>query len=119
MGNFWKGISDDDLLRSELALLRRAGFTQDEFTLRNVRLGGIDDDDSPPQMEDSYVHHVEIRSSQVPPEVKLPIMVIVHGYGAGGCLFYRVFKGLARHFHIYVVDLLGMGSSGRPPFPTG
>ena len=26
-------------------------------------------------------------------------------------------RDLAQYFHIYVVDLLGMGSSGRPEFP--
>jgi cardiolipin-specific phospholipase len=40
----------------------------------------------------------------------------VHGYGAGGGVFYRVFKDLSLYFHIYVIDLLGMGSSGRPEY---
>jgi pimeloyl-ACP methyl ester carboxylesterase len=40
----------------------------------------------------------------------------VHGYGAGGGVFYRVLKDLSLYFHIYVIDLLGMGSSGRPEY---
>jgi pimeloyl-ACP methyl ester carboxylesterase len=43
-------------------------------------------------------------------------MVLVHGYGAGGGVFFRVIKDLSKFFHLYVVDLLGMGASGRPEF---
>eukprot|EP00347_Sterkiella_histriomuscorum_P015810 403355599 len=46
----------------------------------------------------------------------MPILILVHGYGAGGMLFYRILKDLAQYFHIFVVDLLGMGSSGRPVY---
>ena len=31
-------------------------------------------------------------------------------------MFYLILKDLAKYFHLYVVDLLGMGSSGRPPY---
>ena len=41
---------------------------------------------------------------------------MIHGYGAGGLLFYRILKDLSQYFHIFVLDLLGMGSSGRPPY---
>ena len=43
-------------------------------------------------------------------------MVLVHGYGAGCGVFYRIVKDLSQYFHLYLVDLLGMGSSGRPIF---
>jgi len=43
-------------------------------------------------------------------------MVLVHGYGAGGGVFFRVIKDLSRFFHLYVIDMLGMGASGRPEF---
>lgn len=41
-------------------------------------------------------------------------MILIHGYGAGGGLFYKILKDLSCYFHLFVVDLLGMGSSGRP-----
>jgi pimeloyl-ACP methyl ester carboxylesterase len=50
------------------------------------------------------------------PNTELPKMVLVHGYGAGGGVFFRVIKDLSKYFHLYVVDLLGMGASGRPEF---
>lgn len=46
-------------------------------------------------------------------------MVLTHGYGAGGAIFYRVLNDLSDYFHLYVIDLLGMGASGRPKYhPT-
>ena len=48
-------------------------------------------------------------------------MVLIHGYGAGGAVFYRIIKELSEKFHIFLVDMLGMGLSGRPrhtPFDT-
>lgn len=49
-------------------------------------------------------------------EGSLPVMVLIHGYGAGGGVFYRVLKDLAQYFHLFVVDMLGMGFSGRPKY---
>ncbi len=43
-------------------------------------------------------------------------MILLHGYGAGACVFYKILKDLSTHFHLFVVDLLGMGFSGRPEF---
>ena len=37
------------------------------------------------------------------------MMVLIHGYGGSSLLFYRILKDLARHFHVYMIDLLGMG----------
>ncbi len=31
-------------------------------------------------------------------------------------MFYQILKDLAEYFHLYVVDWLGMGSSGRPDY---
>lgn len=46
----------------------------------------------------------------------LPKLVMVHGYGASGALLYKVWKHLQPHFNLYVIDLIGMGSSSRPEF---
>ena len=43
-------------------------------------------------------------------------MVLIHGYGAGCGVFFKVVKDLSLHFHIYMVDMLGMGASGRPEY---
>lgn len=44
------------------------------------------------------------------------MLLLIHGYGAGSCMFYRNMKDLAQYFHVFIVDMLGMGSSGRPEF---
>ena len=60
---------------------------------------------------ENYIHCVEIIRSK-----DLPVMVLLHGYGAGAGIFYRVLKDLGQYFHLFVVDLLGMGASGRPKY---
>jgi pimeloyl-ACP methyl ester carboxylesterase len=45
-----------------------------------------------------------------------PKMVLVHGYGSSGALSYKLWQYLEPEFHIFAVDLIGMGSSSRPPF---
>jgi 1,4-dihydroxy-2-naphthoyl-CoA synthase len=39
--------------------------------------------------EQQYIHCVEV------PNTELPKMVLVHGYGAGGGVFFRVIKDLS------------------------
>lgn len=46
-----------------------------------------------------------------------PVLVLLHGYGAGCGIMYKLIKDLASYFHLYVVELLGFGASGRPDFP--
>lgn len=45
-------------------------------------------------------------------------LVILHGYGAGLGFFYKNFEPLSRPngWHLYALDMLGMGRSARPPF---
>ena len=45
-------------------------------------------------------------------------LVMVHGYGAGLCFFYKNFEPMSRipGLKVYALDMLGMGNSSRPPF---
>jgi cardiolipin-specific phospholipase len=45
-------------------------------------------------------------------------LVILHGYGIGLGIFYKNFEPLSRAkgWHLYALDMLGMGRSTRPPF---
>ena len=43
-----------------------------------------------------------------------PVLVLVHGFGGSGSLYYKVMKGLSENFYLIIIDLLGMGSSSRP-----
>lgn len=41
---------------------------------------------------------------------------MIHGFGGGGAVFYKMIKHLREYFEVYTIDLLGMGMSGRPPY---
>lgn len=45
-----------------------------------------------------------------------PTIVLVHGYGASGLIFYRIYKQLSEKYHVVLFDLPGMGRSSRPKF---
>mmetsp|Transcript_33343 Transcript_33343/g.58480 ORF Transcript_33343/g.58480 Transcript_33343/m.58480 type:complete len:339 (-) Transcript_33343:48-1064(-) len=61
--------------------------------------------------EDDYVAAIEVGQG-------FPI-VLIHGYGGGAGIFYRVMKLLADRFRLISIDLPGMGMSSRPYFETG
>lgn len=45
-----------------------------------------------------------------------PTVVCMPGYAAGAAFFYRNLSGLSKHTNVHLVDWLGTGLSGRPPF---
>mmetsp|Transcript_35433 Transcript_35433/g.31921 ORF Transcript_35433/g.31921 Transcript_35433/m.31921 type:complete len:89 (+) Transcript_35433:141-407(+) len=42
------------------------------------------------------------------------ILVLIHGYGWNGVCFYKMLPQLSKNFHIYCIDLLGLGLSSHP-----
>lgn len=42
------------------------------------------------------------------------VLVLVHGYAAAAVFYFKVIKELKDYFHIYSIDLFGLGSSARP-----
>lgn len=42
------------------------------------------------------------------------VVVLVHGYAASAVFYFKVIKELKDHFHVYAIDLFGLGSSARP-----
>ena len=43
-------------------------------------------------------------------------MVLVHGYGGSGIMFWKILKPLTEHYHLILIDIIGMGASSRPSF---
>ena len=43
-------------------------------------------------------------------------LVLVHGYAASAVFYFKVISLLKDHFHIYAIDMYGLGSSARPKF---
>jgi pimeloyl-ACP methyl ester carboxylesterase len=54
-----------------------------------------------------YMHTISAGDAAAPPMVLLP------GYGAGAGFYFRNIDGIARHFRLHAVDLLGTGMSGE------
>jgi pimeloyl-ACP methyl ester carboxylesterase len=44
-------------------------------------------------------------------------LVLVHGYGGSGAMFWKIIKALSENYHLLLIDILGMGGSCRVPFP--
>mmetsp|Transcript_15520 Transcript_15520/g.10889 ORF Transcript_15520/g.10889 Transcript_15520/m.10889 type:complete len:95 (+) Transcript_15520:213-497(+) len=43
---------------------------------------------------------------------------MIHGFGGGGAIFFKMFPDLIKHFRVTTIDLMGMGCSGRPHYDT-
>ena len=100
MGNVWKGTSDEKLYETEWNMLKFTGIPPEDFELQNVV---IDDDGN------------FARTIQVGDRSKEKI-VLFHGYGGSGIIFYKIIAPLAEMYHVILVDIIGMGASSRPTF---
>jgi len=49
-------------------------------------------------------------------DTSLPALVLVHGYGGSGALFYKSLPLLMNKFHAICIDIVGMGASSRPAY---
>jgi len=81
-------------------MLKYSGIPLDEISIKNVV---IDE-------EGSYVR------TMVTGDISKPRLVLVHGYGGSGLLFYKIMKQLAQHFSLILIDIIGMGASSRVKF---
>ena len=43
-----------------------------------------------------------------------PMLVLVHGYGGSGALFFKIIGPLIEKFQFVLIDIVGMGASSRP-----
>ena len=72
----------------------------------------------------NYIHQIDFSTSDASIEDDIregsreqkPRLVLIHGYGATGLMFYKCCDLLRREFRLTTIDMLGMGGSGRPPF---
>lgn len=107
MGNWWKGISEKKLAESELKLFTLNGVPEEAIEIRDVQLDGNGGGNSSSQ---NYLHEIKIRGVRE----GLPTLVMIHGYMAGGGQFFKMVNHLRPYFEIVMIDLLGLGRSGRP-----
>ncbi len=56
------------------------------------------------------MHYLRIgRVSLTDGKVGAPKMILVHGFGGGCLMLFRILKPLAEFFEVCAIDLLGMG----------
>lgn len=94
-------LTDENLARTERDVLKYSGLPDEQIVQRNVKVGEY-------KGEDVTLRTVLIGTSDK------PVLVLIHGYGGSGALFFKVMKQLAQHFYLILVDLIGMGGSSRP-----
>jgi len=84
----------------ERDILRLSGLDVDEeIDVYDVPIGG-----------DDYIHTIRCGNKNK------EVMVLVHGYGSTGLMYFRIIKELSVKYRVYSIDLLGMGMSSRPKF---
>jgi pimeloyl-ACP methyl ester carboxylesterase len=96
-------LSGANLEEAERRMLSFSGLPDDQIRIENVKVGNY-------KNEDVYVHTLILGDEN--PEK--PIMVLCHGYGGSGALFYKVMAPLCERFRLITFDLIGMGGSSRP-----
>jgi pimeloyl-ACP methyl ester carboxylesterase len=67
-------------------------------------------------VSERYVHTGNIAlnvAEWAPPNDDAPVMVLIHGYGSNRHTWGRVSDKFSTQFHLFAVDLRGMGRSGR------
>ena len=42
-----------------------------------------------------------------------PTLVMIHGFGASGVMFFPILKGLLEHYKIVLIDILGFAGSSK------
>ena len=94
-----KLLTPGSIKQAERELLAFSGLQQDEYEVRKVFTNAE---------ETCYMTTI------LAGDISKPTLVLVHGFGGSGSLFYKVMKGLTEHFYLIIIDLVGMGSSARP-----
>jgi pimeloyl-ACP methyl ester carboxylesterase len=117
MSSFWRGTSTEKLQIAEDELFKHTGLGEGEYKSYpvNIEFGPSDWKEQDEEVtvvnnEDEYIWTIEFGQEN---QTKL---VMIHGYGGSGMIFYQMFEELSKHFHIYLIDLLGMGRSSRNNF---
>lgn len=47
-------------------------------------------------------------------DTKLPILVIIHGFGSSSAQYYMCFREFRKHFYVILIDNIGTGLSSKP-----
>ena len=101
----WKWTYESKLEKAELKLAELSGINVEEFKSYKVYIDNEEENKL-------YIWTYEVGQR----DQGKPTILLVHGYGGSGMIFYRLFKKLSERYHLVMIDLLGMGRSARPKF---
>ena len=104
MGNWWTGGSDF----SEHRRLERELYEHSQVPMNHIQIEDVYLDFLPNTQ--NFIHTVTIISEKGP---EAPLMVLIHGFGGGGAIFYKMIAGLRKDYNLKLIDLPGLGGSGR------
>lgn len=100
VSRIWRPVHLQSLEDAEASLFLSAVGPRSPITLEKHVIAGH---------RTHFVHNSEMSPN-------LPVMVMLHGFGGGGALWYQNFPRLSQHFRVITVDWLGCGGSERPEF---
>ena len=92
-------LTPDAIKQAQDQLLAYSGLSQDQYQVLQIFTD---------EAQENYMTTILVGDQSKPK------LVLVHGFGGSGALYYKVLKGLAENFYLIVIDLPGMGSSSRP-----
>eukprot|EP00347_Sterkiella_histriomuscorum_P016994 403351067 len=98
MGNAWTGLNEKTFFEYEKRMLVHSGLPLDSFEIFNVET----DEDK------NFTRTIRVGDKSK------PIMVLVHGYGGSGVMYWKIIKPLSEQYNLYLLDIIGMGGSSRP-----
>ena len=112
-----------------MAVLLLSGLPEDQIYAKDVLVGEHDyknvyihtvicGDYNPWRPDRELKYRSENRdpnlSKEKKPPVKKPILVLIHGWGGSGPLFFKILKQICKYFCLILIDVPGMGASSRP-----
>lgn len=122
--SFWKSTSEEKLQEYEDAMIKISGVKAENFKSYRVDIELHESEYLNPDVNkkvidkkkeyEKYIWTYEIKSEENSEEK--PTIILVHGYGGSGIIYYKVIYELSKEYNIIMCDLLGMGRSSRPKF---
>ena len=103
--SYWKWTYEQKMQSAEDRLVELSGVDQNSF--KSYKIDIYEESEQP-----SYIWTYEIGNKNQGKET----ILLVHGYGGSGMIFYLLLKELSEKYHVVMMDLLGMGRSARPKF---
>lgn len=89
-------------LAAELTILASVGIPRESCKVEDVDIG-----------DSETIHTIQIGPERIVTKENNNVLLMLHGYGAPACCFFRLLPSLVKEFHVILLDLPGMNFSSR------